>query len=351
MYVIVLMFSVLFFSTSCVVQKEIEIEVLKPSELNLSPEYKRVLLVDNTKKQLPNSGNYYKEIKLSSSLKELSSRRIQRSDTLNVDSLGSAAVFNAANNLLASDLLDTVFVWNENTHDRLKPKDMQLLSPRKVRNLADSTKTDMVISLDLFQYETEIVYSLWFNDLYELSANTQYSMIWRIYDGNTMSLLNRMAFRDTFYFDVQLYNVDQTGFLEAMVLESAWKAGELSAQKMFPWWKRVKRVYFKSGSPGLRLANRFYIKGEMDRAVVEWERAYAVSKGKDKARAAFNLALYYELSGMLEKSMEYLILARMVYDDSRVLLKTGSEYKLIDTYSDVIEKRIKEDRKLKDQLL
>ncbi|MFB6319593.1 DUF6340 family protein [Saccharicrinis sp. FJH54] len=356
---IVVIFIVLIFS-SCVAQKELTIEVLKPAKDPVAGDFRSILLVDNTVQQPATLGNFLTTRRYNYTGKLRSQSRTELKDTLKVDSLGISCVLNAANILNQEDFLDTVMVKEKNLSDRSRVWTNQMLSPNKVLNLADSNQVDVIATLDMFSYVNDLVYHVlpenWFmayENQSNYSAYTEYYTIWRFYDARTLKLLATKTHRDTLFFELDYMEVNdenRQGLLETLVAEAAWDAGRTSISDVFPGWKKVQRVYYKSGSPGLRIGGKYYENGKPDEALREWKRVYDTATGKNKARAALNIAFYYELHDKLDKTMEYLVNARYIYLDSRVLSESSPDYELIKSYIDVIEKRLKEDKRIKNQL-
>lgn len=339
-YLVFILF--LVFLSSCALQKEIQIEVLKPSDIELPSHIKSVLLVDNTIPQLNTTGNFYLHKKLNNAYKVSKIERVERLDTVAVDSLAISCIYNTANVLLQSNYLDTVIVLKDSN----LIKNNVMLMPSQVKILAIRYNVDAVISLDKLTYQSVVEYSTWYNDLYDLSAYTSYELLWRFYDGKTLEQLNRKEFGDTLYYDISYSNIADKGFVEAMISETVWEAGAESARKMYPWWKTVTRVYFESGAPDLRIGSKYYKNGDYENAAKYWAIVFQNYNGKNKARAALNLALYSELIGDLEKALEYLQKAKFVYEDSKLLLETNPEYELIKTYFNVIKARMDDEEKL-----
>lgn len=347
--------------TSCKVQKDITIEVLKPAKDPLQNDYTTIVLIDNTKQQPANKGNYYTLKKFNDNGKLRSNVRKQIKDSIKVDSLGFSCVFNAANQLLASDYLDTVVVWPRNMSDTKRGWNSQMLSPSEVKHIADSTGADLVASLDMLSYLNEVqenqypenIFIQFYDDgIVNNAAQTEYFTIWRFYDGTTMNLVDTKTYRDTIFFGIDYLENDVEmlkDLLKTMISEAAWRAGT-TVSEFFPGWFRVNRVYFRSGTPGIRIGSRFFENGQSDDAFKEWEKVYNTARGKNKARAAFDLAFYYEMNDDLNKAMEYLENARLIYLDSKILSESSPDYELIRSYIKVIEKRLKEDKMLKMQI-
>ncbi|MFC0878596.1 DUF6340 family protein [Saccharicrinis sp. FJH2] len=359
LHIVLIILSALILS-SCVAQKELSIEILKPATDPVSGSYGRILLVDNTVQQPGTLGNYMTTKKFNYSGKIRNQSRKELKDTLHIDSLGISCVLNAANTLNQEDYLDTVVVMERNLSNKSRAWTNQMLSPNQVLNLADSNHVDIIASLDLFSYVNDLEYNIlpanWFmgnEDNSYYSAYTEYYTIWRFYDAGTLKLLSTKTHRDTLLFDLDYMEIDdesRPGLLETLVSEAAWDAGKTSISDLFPGWKKVQRVYFQSGSPGIRVGSRFYQNGKPDDAFREWKRVYDSASGKIKARAAVNMAFYYEMHDDLEKTMEYLVNARYIYLDSKMLSESSPDYDLIRSYISVIEKRLKEDKRIKEQL-
>ena len=358
LHIVIFLFFLALLS-SCVTQKELTIEVLKPAADPIAGDFRSILLVDNTVQQPADLGNYLTKKRYSYTGKLRSQSRKELKDVLQVDSLGISCVLNAANILNQEDYLDTVIVTEKNQADRSKSWKNQMLSPNKVLNLADSNQVDIIASLDLFSYVNDLEYHVlpdnWFGDENQsgFTAYTEYYTLWRFYDASTLKLLATKTHRDTLYFELGYMEVNDENrqdLLETLVSEAAWDAGITSISEIFPGWKKVQRVYYISGSPGIRIGSRYYENGKLDDALREWKNVYNTAKGKNKARAAVNIALCYEMNDNLEKCMEYLINARYVYLDSKVLSESSVDFELIKSYIDVVEKRLKEDKKIKKQV-
>lgn len=346
---ILIMFPIFF--VSCLVQKESMVEVLKPAEINFPSNIRSVTLVDNTLPQPLNSGNVlvrkewnYRSVKTES----------KSVDSVKVDSLGFAVVYNAANTLLQNGFLDTVVVWKQNMANPRKSWTSQVLSPLEIKSILDSTGTDAVFSLDVYAYENIFTSTNYPTDEYSFDITSSFNMLWRFYDASA-NLLTSKVFVDTLYFDPEMYGVFEYSrvrfFSKAVIGDLAWEAGNYSALKMFPWWKKVSRVYFTNGSSNLKLAARFYEKGDYESAFSLWDTDFKQLTKKTKARAAFNLALYYELKGELSQALYYLNAAMEIYTKSKTLSKQSVDYQLILSYISVINTRIDEDKQVRDQLI
>jgi hypothetical protein len=336
---------------SCVVQKESMVEVLKPAEMNFPANIRSVTLVDNTLPQPQNTGNVLV-------VKEFGYRNVKTTsspiDSIKVDSLGFAVVFNTANTLLQNELLDTVIVWNQNTANTQKSWKSQVLSPLEIKSILDSTGTDAVFSLDIYAYENTFTKTTFPYDEYSFDITSSFNILWRFYDSSA-NLLASKVFIDTLYFEPNSYRYIQNSNIvlnaKEVIGDLAWEAGNYSALKMYPWWKKVSRVYFTNGSANLKLAARYYEKGDYENAYSLWNTDYEQLRKKSKARAAFNLALYFEINGDLTKAYDYLNKAKEIYTDSKMLSKQSPDYQLIISYISVLKTRIDEDEKVRKQLV
>lgn len=83
-------------------------------------------------------------------------------------------------------------------------------------------------------------------------------------------------------------------------------AGTMPVKHLLPYWNVVERSYFDGGYVGMRDAGVYVREGEWSNAAALWETIYQKKKGKLKMRAAFNLALYYEMQEDYAKAKKYL---------------------------------------------
>ncbi len=334
----------------CSAMKQTSIEVLKPAGIFVPKHIRKVVLVDNTISQPAHIGNhtyllYWKNDKLY--------KKLDATDTIQVDSLGTSIVFNTANTLLETGYYDTVLVWDKTTADSGKLWTAQRLSGRQIQKIALETDADAVFSLDVYTYENAL--NMYVDPIYktviELNVAIQAKALWRFYDVQRNSKIKHQIVYDSLISEGQVFMPDfGLPSNEEMLINMAWKMGETSAHVMSPSWKNVKRVYFQDGSVDFKLANKHLINGDPEAFRDVMLPLYEHGKGKIKARAAFNLAFFYELTDDLNESKVWINRSIEVYDKKVKGSRLSNEQKIANTYLNVINKRIKENEDITKQL-
>ena len=121
-------------------------------------------------------------------------------------------------------------------------------------------------------------------------------------------------------------------------------AATLPVSYLLPHWKEMNRYYFDGGNMEMRDAGVYIREQNWEGAAALWQKLYDGRKGKVKMRAAYNLALNYELQGDYERAKEYL-------DTALSLASEGSwEHQLIEYYRLQLDEQARENRMLQIQM-
>ena len=125
------------------------------------------------------------------------------------------------------------------------------------------------------------------------------------------------------------------------VLDVSYSAGTTYGRRITPSWTRVTRYYYKRGKKNrdLEVGSRKAQVNDWDGAIAAWEKAVNSNIDKVAGRAAYNLALAYEVKGDLSLAKEW---AERSYGDFKN--KKGREY------AGILDQRIWEESRLKEQL-
>lgn len=126
--------------------------------------------------------------------------------------------------------------------------------------------------------------------------------------------------------------------------EASEYAGVLPVKHLLPHWKEVYRYYFDGGNVEMRDAGVCVREEDWQGAAELWQVAYDKKKGKSKMRAAYNLALFYEMQNDFEKAKEYLEVA------AGLVPETTFDYQLISHYLLQLEQEVRSFSKLKLQM-
>lgn len=130
--------------------------------------------------------------------------------------------------------------------------------------------------------------------------------------------------------------------IEDAVVSLAVKA----ADRFMPHHKMVDRYIFVTGHPAMTDAYRYWSKQQYTDASYVWEYVYENAKNKGRrAKAAINLALYYELNDQYEEALNYARSALAIFIDNG----DTAEVEYATMYCEDLQQRINEDTRLKQQ--
>lgn len=94
-----------------------------------------------------------------------------------------------------------------------------------------------------------------------------------------------------------------------IVNESSEFVASLMLPHILPYWTETRRCYYDGGSVEMRDAGVYVREHNWEAAFLLWKKIYDYKKGQQKMRAAFNIALYYEMTGDFEKAKAFLDVA------------------------------------------
>ncbi len=92
-------------------------------------------------------------------------------------------------------------------------------------------------------------------------------------------------------------------------------AGSSPVAYLLPHWKTAERYLFVGGSVDMRDAAVYVREQNWDEAIALWKRHYEQRKGKTKIRAAYNIALGYELQDSIGDALQWATKAQQIAND------------------------------------
>lgn len=129
-----------------------------------------------------------------------------------------------------------------------------------------------------------------------------------------------------------------------IIQDASGHAASLAVVHIIPHWEEAHRYYFDGGNADMRDAGVYVREQNWTDAADLWQKLYDSRTGKVRMRAAYNLALYYEMRNDLDESKAYLeTAASLAKDDSW-------EAQLIAIYQLQLEEQIKQRQRLKLQM-
>ena len=221
-----------------------------------------------------------------------------------------------------------------------------------VESLCRGNDARLLFALEIYDTDTKIAYSTQKVNQntplgnvpllrHTATVTTIIKMGWRIYDPSQKIIL------DEFVMSNQVTN-SGTGLTpvnalaavvnrEQSVLSLSQRLGELYSERLLEQQIRVWRTYYKSGSPSLKMARRRAVVNDWEGAAELWSKDMSsAQKRKVIGRATYNMAIYEEVNGNLDKALEY---AKKAYGDYNI--------KLARDYVVKLERRIRDRQYLK----
>lgn len=172
----------------------------------------------------------------------------------------------------------------------------ELLSRSVVDSLSQVLGADMIFSVDHIQLLTTKK-EIYYPGFVPMSAlDLKIRPIVRAYiPSRLMPVMTLNAV------DSLLWDLDPTLSDYEVVHDASSHAAYTLVNQLVPHWKNVERFYFDGGSPDMRDAAVSLREGDWQEASRIWKELYdSFKKGKQKFRAAFNLALACEVQGKME---------------------------------------------------
>lgn len=197
-----------------------------------------------------------------------------------------------------------------------------VLTPDEVNELSSMLGVDMLVSFERLFLDVEK--KEYTNPGWDVSIpvlQVQVTPIVRLYIPGRQKPLVELTATDSLYFDMG-YRISEKELIE----EATRHATSVISNKIVPYWKTVNRLYFDGGGVEMRDAGVYVNEGNWDAARELWTQVYnRLKKGNTKFRAAYNIALSYEMTADMDKAEEWL-------KKASDCVKTGSEEEMVLKY-------------------
>ena len=255
---------------------------------------------------------------------------------------GTACSEALAANLADSKFFDQIIICDSALQSKVADYSVDpKLSADKVNQLTTDLGVDLLISLEALWIETskkQILYPGWEAPIPALQATVK-SLV-RVYLPGRLQPLYSITPTDSVYCDLA------GAISEKNIVEEATKmvANKIS-NYLVPTWKPIDRVYYSGGSVEMRDAVICIQEGDWQAAQDCWKLLYdRLRKGAMKARAAYNIALSFEMLGNVEEAMEWL------KKSGEYVTSKSQEEQLVNLYSQELRSRMQQMISLKSQM-
>lgn len=299
--------------SSCAGIKYLTVETREPAQVNLPSKVLSVAIVNNVVQQPDEVG--HDSIPVGHAQPE----RVKVSSD-------SVAIFYAeamAQFLNEEDYFQQVIYYNkplreDNNFFQEKPVDPEMM--HKIRN---ETGADAIISLDKLIIETKKRDHFKYQGYFYADMTGKINSILRVYMPTMEGKIPAVQYTDSIHwegFDIQ----DGKAYAENMIPSRkealklvAVKAAEKMTYVFAPHWEMQDRWYYTLSNSVMREGEAYARGSEWNKAIEKWEAFYNNTSRKiDKAKAASNIALAYEMTDDMAQALEWATIANDLFNES-----------------------------------
>ncbi len=223
---------------------------------------------------------------------------------------------------------------------------------RTIENLCKKYKADAVLSLEYFDSDYIVTNVQKMVDKegkqvpeYHAQGVANIDIGFRIYSPKDKNIFDEQSYKHRRVWNaVGSTATDAALHLMAKseaVFAAGYDAGMSYAERITPHYVWVDRMYYKKGkkSEDIKIGARQAEVDQWDTAAKTWMNALNSPHKKDPGRAAYNIALAYEMQGDLKKALEWAQKSYSTYGNNH-----GREY------AAVLQQRIQDQKRLDEQL-
>lgn len=330
-----------FFLSSCAGIKTLTIQTQERAQITLPAHVGKLLIVNNVVSQPSDIGH----------LKKLQGKTSSTNVSVATDSLSIIYTEALTQFLNEEGFFDTVELYSSRLRTDNNYLSEQPLAPEKMLELKNSSGADAIVSLDKL-----LVASDW-EDLFVQEGypyaklNGKISSTLRVYLPTMEGQIPTVQYTDSLYwegFDIS----DGKAYAEFVIPDAENALKELAiyaADKMTyvltPHWVTQERWYYTMTASKMREAEAYVAQARWEEAVASWGDFYNSTKNKtDKAKAASNIALGYEMLDEIETARDWVTIAQKLFEESTP--SNSLERRRISIYKTEIERRLDNSNRL-----
>ena len=333
----------------------ITIEVVEPSTMSISNEYRNIAVQYNNVNTAPNTnfnefkafGQNFTEIENSDSIashiyfdyfiNEIKKQNffdtVYKLDARDYSDLGLADTINYNHSLIADSVSKNtvtekqINVFNSShflrkvTSPVISKQDsvffhplFGLYTPEQLKAIRKQTGANMLLSLDFFGATDGRYFYPLSERAHEVVVNWTH---WSFYDLDRMQYLLSHSKLDTVNWINNAWSFNEARNAFPPRTDAIYNAAEISAEKyayaLVPHWIKVQRMYYRSGHVELKYTKQLIKNGDWLKAAELWKK-HTTNKNKFiAAKCMFNMGLACEMQGNLEAALEWVVKSYHVF--------------------------------------
>lgn len=331
--------------SGCAGIKYMNIETQEPAQVTLPSNIRSVLIVDNVVKQPSDIGHFKKKI----------GRKDYERVNVSSDSVSTFYTEALTQFLTDENYFDRVILHNKPLRIDNNYWDEMPISPETLNQLRIETGADAIISLDKLLVQTQ-KQDYFVQQDYPFGMMTgRIQSVIRAYLPTMDGKIPSIQFNDSIRwegFDIQ----DGRAYAEQIIptQEEGMKmlavyAAEKMTNVFVPHWEMQNRWYYTLPSSIMKEGEVNAAAANWSVAIEKWKSFYNNSNKKlDRAKAASNIALAYEMIGDMNKAFEWISLSKKLFEESASNSSLDTQRAQI--YLNEIERRRDNSNKLDMQL-
>ncbi len=324
--------------TACSTISYIGVETYNPAEITFPEHVKKVIIVNNAVPQPPDRGYQYLLYNVE-----------QETAMAHADSALFAACRALGTSIVERGYFEDVLLYHFPVREDKEYYADRRLTKDQIDRLCFENGADAIISLDRLLFDMKKNVTTFPEGFVVGMIDVKVRGIIRSYLHHRESAMATIIVNDSVFWGEGADNLILLEKVlpaadEALTLAAAEVAKELYPN-FVPYWRNEDRWYYNGITTRWKEASAFAAAGKWEEAYERWSSIYERASGwKDKAKAASNQSLYYEMAGDLSKAYEWAVVSYDLF-----LKNKGKEYQytqLQEALNRGLEERLAADNKL-----
>lgn len=323
---------------SCSSTRTVSIETYRPAEVTFPASVGTIVVVNNSAVQPAVSGHLHKQF------------GTVRPDTVPADSAAWDACSALGVALHEPEYFNEVLLF----HDTIRLDGMYnraaKLTPRQVEDICSISGADAVISLDCLWFDARRETANMPGGYVTGEINVKVEGTVRAYLPGRANPLATVYLNDSVYWGQEADNLLMLAMFLPTPEQALREAGKYviaGAYKNFvPHWNGTNRWFYTGSGSRWKEATAFATREKWEEAAARWKRFFEQERTAERrAKAAMNLALYYELKGDLPEALAW-GKKGLAHFNEEGAGKKKKDSALARLYVDTLMERIREEKKL-----
>jgi hypothetical protein len=336
---VVALLPLLFYS--CVSVSTIPMEVMRPAAYSVPPDILSVVVVDFS---FPFRGDSTHVLTISGNSTVV--------DTIWVDDFGLRVAESMAFELDNRAFFDSVFLHPVSLNRPPAGRPDLPLSPYQIEKILETNNAQAVIALESVEYRSRFQGAI-VGEFYYASLDANSRLLWKIYDAQGQTLDAYIQQDSIFWDNSDAMNASDFNAIPGIryAMESlADFMGKFYPDRIAPYWESQRRSYYSGGHHLFSRANDLLRANNWEHAARVWYFVFDEGNKRQKAMAAFNIALSFEVAGDFVEAAAWAEVSKNLFDEMSPFRVSSLDKVRSIMYTEELNERIRETQKLEEQV-